>query len=321
MFFVQGVQCFSSVCSRLVFKMFRAMFRVLRAMVLGVQGVQAVVQGVQAVVQGVQITSPLPLDIVSACMTCLKSRHATEIQHTIAGNTYIISGKMLKERFHNKDRCPTATEAKDIAAKRDTTLDLPASQRLIKPWAAGLTELAPTDIEEDTKHRYADIRAYVTAKQPTPPNPTHVTEHATQPPAAQEATRSSSRLLRRENKETQSPSTKPTRPKAGTKRNNEGRQIQTIPEDIVHIIGLDLPGLSSWKVDKACRCKPKNLGSILGAMYGHQEAITNIDGWQWDDINKENYYKVHWKPTIIDKWALPLCAEEGYTPTHITHAN
>ncbi|KAJ9510231.1 hypothetical protein QJQ45_015712 [Haematococcus lacustris] len=271
-------------------------------------------------------------------MTCLKSlgiRHATELQHTIAGHTYIISGQMLKERFHNKvqqkhyialnrlttmatqDRCPTTTEAKDIAAKRDTTLDLPAAQRLIKPWAAGLTELAPTDVEEDTKHRYADIRAYATAKKTTPTEATHVTGHATQPPAAQEAIKSSSRLLRRENRETQSPPTKPARPKAGTKRNTEGRQIQTIPEDIVHIIGLDLPGLSSWKVDKACRCKPKDLGSILGAMYGHQEAITSIDGWQWDGINKESYYKVHWKPTIIDKWALPLCAEEGYTPSHI----
>ncbi|KAJ9511713.1 hypothetical protein QJQ45_018018 [Haematococcus lacustris] len=270
-------------------------------------------------------------------MTCLKSlgiRHATELQHTIAGHTYIISGQMLKERFHNKvqqkhyialnrlttmatqDRCPTTTEAKDIAAKRDTTLDLPAAQRLIKPWAAGLTELAPTDVEEDTKHRYADIRAYATAKKTTPTEATHVTGHATQP-AAQEAIKSSSRLLRRENRETQSPPTKPARPKAGTKRNTEGRQIQTIPEDIVHIIGLDLPGLSSWKVDKACRCKPKDLGSILGAMYGHQEAITSIDGWQWDGINKESYYKVHWKPTIIDKWALPLCAEEGYTPSHI----
>ncbi|KAJ9528280.1 hypothetical protein QJQ45_014257 [Haematococcus lacustris] len=275
-------------------------------------------------------------------MTCLKSlgiRHATELQHTIAGSTYIISGKMLKERFHNKvkqkhyialnrlttmatqDRCPTTTEAKDIAAKRDTTSDLPAAQRLIKPWAAGLTELAPTDVEEDTKHRYADIRAFVIAKKPTsgtqPPNPTHVTEHATQPPATQEAIKSNSRLLRRENRETQPPPTKPARHKAGTKRNTEGRQIQTIPKDIVRTVGLDLPGLSSWKVDKACRCKPKDLGSILGAMYGHQEAITSIDGWQWDGINKESYYKVHWKPTIIDNWALPLCAEEGYTPTHI----
>ncbi|KAJ9520265.1 hypothetical protein QJQ45_030292, partial [Haematococcus lacustris] len=215
-----------------------------------------------------------------------------------------------------QDRCPTTTEAKDIAAKRDTTLDLPAAQRLIKPWAAGLTELAPTDVEEDTKHRYADIRAYVTAKKPTPTEATHVTQHATQP-AAQEAIRSSSRLLRRENRETQSPPTKTARPKAGTKRNTEGRQIQTIPKDIVRTVGLDLPGLSSWKVDKACRCKPKDLGSILGAMYGHQEAITSIDGWRWDGINKENYYKVHWKPTVIDRWALPLCAEEGYTPTHI----
>ncbi|KAJ9507208.1 hypothetical protein QJQ45_004805 [Haematococcus lacustris] len=214
-----------------------------------------------------------------------------------------------------KPTSPFTYLAKDIAAKRDTTLDRPAAQRLIKPWAAGLTELAPTDVEEDTKHRYADIRAYVTAKKPTPTEATHVTEHATQP-AAQETIKSSSRLLRRENREIQSPPTKPARPKAGTKRNTQGRQIQTIPKDIVHTAGLDLPGLSSWKVDKACRCKPKDLGSILGAMYGHQEAITSIDGWQWDGINKESYYKVHWKPTIIDKWALPLCAEEGYTPTH-----
>ncbi|MGQ2964169.1 MAG: PHD finger domain-containing protein, partial [Agrobacterium sp.] len=85
----------------------------------------------------------------------------------------------------------------------------------------------------------------------------------------------------------------------------------------MRIPGLDLPGLSSWKVDKACRCKPTDLGRTLGAMYDHQEAITSIDGWQWDGINKENYYKVHWKPTVIERWALHLCAKEGYTPTHI----
>ncbi|KAJ9517037.1 hypothetical protein QJQ45_002548 [Haematococcus lacustris] len=185
------------------------------------------------------------------CLKCLGIRHATELQHTIAGSTYMISGKMLKERLHNKGVCD-CQEA----------------------------HIGNTTAQPDARDR-------------------------TQPPAAQETIKSSSRLLRRENKESQSPPTKAARPKAGTKRNTEGRQIQTIPKDVVHTVGLDLPGLSSWKVDKACRCKPKDLGSILGAMYGHQEAITSIDGWQWDGINN------------IDKWALALCAEEGYTPTHI----
>ncbi|KAL6744802.1 hypothetical protein V8C86DRAFT_3126514 [Haematococcus lacustris] len=63
---------------------------------------------------------------------------------------------------------------------------------------------------------------------------------------------------------------------------------------------------------------PLPLPSPPRAMYGHQEAITSIDGWQWDGINKENYYKfgsndfkttmrqsahsdlirVHWHPTL-----------------------
>ncbi|KAJ9533313.1 hypothetical protein QJQ45_026358 [Haematococcus lacustris] len=143
------------------------------------------------------------------------------------------------------------------------------------------------------------------------------TERAAAAPAAQAAIKSSSRLLPREQRATPSNPLQPTRLKAGTKRTKDGRHVHTIPADIVRIPGLDLPGLSSWKVDKACRCKLTDLGHILGAMYDHQEVITNIDGWQWDGINKESYYKVHWKPTVIERWALHLCAKEGYTPTHI----
>ncbi|KAJ9506815.1 hypothetical protein QJQ45_030420 [Haematococcus lacustris] len=279
-----------------------------------------------------QASSSNAHDVVSACITCLKSlgiTHASEL--SCEGNTHIITGSMLTSKYGKKVKqkhiialnklaamaaqpsCPDATATRAIRDSRNTSLDLPPDQRKITTWAAGLTELAPTPAVPDTRTRYMDMKAYAVM-------------HATQPatadrdaaaPAVHDATRTSSRLLKREQRATQPPPTEPTLPKAGTKRNNVGRQTQTIPQDIVRIVGLDLPGLSSWKVDKACRCKPKNLGCILGAMYGHQEAITSIDGWQWDGINKENYYKVHWKPTIIDRWALPLCAEEGYTPTHI----
>ncbi|KAJ9508984.1 hypothetical protein QJQ45_028315, partial [Haematococcus lacustris] len=271
-------------------------------------------------------------DVVSASITCLKSlgiQHASEL--SCKDNTHIITGSMLTSKYGKKVKqkhiialnklaamaaqpsCPDATATRAIRDSRNTSLDLPPDQRKITTWAAGLTELAPTPAVPDTRTRYMDMKAYAAmhATQPA------TADRAAAAPAAHDATRTSSRLLKREQRATQSAPTKPTPPKAGTKRNNEGRQTQTIPQDIVRIVGLDLPGLSSWKVDKACRCKPKNLGCILGAMYGHQEAITSIDGWQWDGINKENYYKVHWKPTVIDRWALPLCAEEGYTPTHI----
>ncbi|KAJ9525591.1 hypothetical protein QJQ45_003392 [Haematococcus lacustris] len=279
-----------------------------------------------------QASSSQAHDVVSASITCLKSlgvTHASEL--SCKGNTHIITGSMLTSKYGKKVKqkhiialnklaamaaqpsCPDATVTRTIRDSRNTSLDLPPDQRKITTWAAGLTELAPTPAVPDTRTRYMDMKAYA-VKHATQPATADRTAAA---PAAHEAMRTSSRLLKREQRATQSAPAKPTPPKAGMKRNNEGRQIQTIPEDIVHIIGLDLPGLSSWKVDKACRCKPKDLGSILGAMYGHQEAITSIDGWQWDGINKESYYKVHWKPTVIDRWALPLCAEEGYTPTHI----
>ncbi|KAJ9511682.1 hypothetical protein QJQ45_017980 [Haematococcus lacustris] len=279
-----------------------------------------------------QASSSRAHDVVSASITCLKSlgvTHASEL--SCKSNTHIITGSMLTLKYGKKVKqkhiialnklaamaaqpsCPDATVTRTIRDSRNTSLDLLPDQRRITPWAAGLTELAPTPTVPDTRTRYMDMKAYA-VKHATQPATADRTAAAI---AAHEAIRTSSRLLKREQRATQPATTKPTLPKAGMKRSNEGRQIQTIPEDIVHITGLDLPGLSSWKVDKACRCKPKHLGCMLGAMYGHQEAITSIDGWQWDGINKENYYKVHWKPTVIDRWALPLCAEEGYTPTHI----
>ncbi|KAJ9509771.1 hypothetical protein QJQ45_011629 [Haematococcus lacustris] len=279
-----------------------------------------------------QASSSQAHDVVSASITCLKSlgiTHASEL--SCKGNTHIITGSMLTSKYGKKVKqkhiialnklaamaaqpsCPDATATRAIRDSRNTSLDLPLDQRKITTWAAGLTELAPTPAVPDTRTRYMDMKAYAVmhATQPA------TADRAAAAPAVHEAIRTSSRLLKREQRATQSAPTQPNPPKVGTKRNNEGRQTQTIPQDIVRIVGLDLPGLSSWKVDKACRCKPKNLGCILGAMYGHQEAITSIDGWQWDGINKESYYKVHWKPTVIDRWALPLCAEEGYTPTHI----
>ncbi|KAJ9509925.1 hypothetical protein QJQ45_011465 [Haematococcus lacustris] len=279
-----------------------------------------------------QASSSQAHDVVSASITCLKSLGITRASElSCEGNTHIITGSMLTSKYGKKVKqkhiialnklaamaaqpsCPDATVTRAIRDSRNTSHDLPPDQRKITTWAAGLTELAPTPAVPDTRTRYMDMKAYAVrhATQPA------TADRAAAAPAVHDATRTSSRLLKREQRATQSATTKPTPPKAGTKRNNEGRQTQTIPQDIVRTVGLDLPGLSSWKVDKACRCKPKNLGCILGAMYGHQEAITSIDGWQWDGINKENYYKVHWKPTVIDRWALPLCAEEGYTPTHI----
>ncbi|KAJ9517217.1 hypothetical protein QJQ45_009174 [Haematococcus lacustris] len=258
-----------------------------------------------------QDNSPLPHDIVNASITCLKSlgiKHAYELQQAIAEDTYIISGKMLKDRFGNKvkqkhyialnklaamasrDECPTAIEAKAIADTRDTTLNLPAAQRKIKHWAAGLTELAPIVAEEDSKHRYADIRSYAVAKQPPtqPPAQEPTAECAHQP---DDTRRRSSRLR---NKALNPPPATP-QPKPPPK------------------IGNSLP---SWKANAACERNAKELGITLGAMYDHQESITKIDGWHWNGINKESYYNVHWGPTIIEKWALQMCKEEGYTPMH-----
>ncbi|KAJ9528726.1 hypothetical protein QJQ45_020662 [Haematococcus lacustris] len=271
-------------------------------------------------------------DVVSASITCLKSlgiTHASEL--SCEGNTHIITGSMLTSKYGKKVKqkhiialnklaamaaqpsCPDATATRTIRDSRNTSLTLPPDQRKITPWAAGLTELAPTPAVPDTRTRYMDMKAYA-VKHATQPD---TTVRAAAAPVAHGAIRSSSRLLQREQRATPPNPTEPTRPKAGTKRNKDGRHVHTIPADIVRIPGLDLPGLSSWKVDKACRCKLTDLGHILGAMYDHQEVITNIDGWQWDGINKESYYKVHWKPTVIERWALHLCAKEGYTPTHI----
>ncbi|KAJ9514278.1 hypothetical protein QJQ45_012213 [Haematococcus lacustris] len=278
-----------------------------------------------------QASSSNAHDVVSASITCLKSlgiTHASEL--SCEGNTHIITGSMLTSKYGKKVKqkhiialnklaamaaqpsCPDATATRTIRDSRNTSLTLPPDQRKITPWAAGLTELAPTPAVPDTRNRYMDMKAYA-ATHATQPD---MTERAAAA-AAPDAIRARSRLLQREQRATSSHPTEPTRPKAGAKRHKDGRHVHTIPADIVRIPGLDLPGLSSWKVDKACRGKLTDLGHILGAMYDHQEVITNIDGWQWDGINKESYYKVHWKPTVIERWALHLCAKEGYTPTHI----
>ncbi|KAJ9516866.1 hypothetical protein QJQ45_027280, partial [Haematococcus lacustris] len=278
-----------------------------------------------------QASSSNAHDVVSASITCLKSlgiTHASEL--SCEGNTHIITGSMLTSKYGKKVKqkhiialnklaamatqpsCPDATATRTIRDSRNTSLTLPPDQRKITPWAAGLTGLAPTPAVPDTRTRYMDMKAYA-ATHATQPDTTERAAAA----AAPDAIRARSRLLQREQRATSSHPTEPTRPKAGAKRHKDGRHVHTIPADIVRIPGLDLPGLSSWKVDKACRCKLTDLGHILGAMYDHQEVITNIDGWQWDGINKESYYKVHWKPTVIERWALHLCAKEGYTPTHI----
>ncbi|KAJ9506866.1 hypothetical protein QJQ45_028864, partial [Haematococcus lacustris] len=283
-----------------------------------------------------QDNSPLPHDIVNACITCLKSlgiKNASELQQVIADDTYIISGKMLKDRFGNKvkqkhyialnklaamasrDKCPNAIEAKAIADKRDTTLNLPAAQRKIKHWAAGLTEFAPIEAEEDSKHRYADIRSYAVAKQPLtqPPAQEPTAECAHQP---DDTRRRSSRLRNKAlNPPPTTPQPKPP-PMIGNKRQADDRHTQTIPEAVIHIPIMTLESLSSWKVNAACERNAKELGITLAAMYDHQESITKIDGWHWNGINKESYYNVHWRPTIVEKWALPMCKEEGYTPMH-----
>ncbi|KAJ9511604.1 hypothetical protein QJQ45_007365 [Haematococcus lacustris] len=279
-----------------------------------------------------QSASPLPRDIVSACITCLKSlglAHPSEL--ICQDNIHIMSGDGLRKRFGTKvkqkhiialnrltamatmDHCPTATEAKTILGKRDTTLTLPADQRRIRAWAAGLTELTPHTTAH-TGPRYTDIRAYMTTKtlakdtQPPTPKPTtatarsKLTNNVPKPPTAKQPT---------------------PQPRIGSKRPAEDRHTeaddrhtQTIPDVVTHIPIMTLANLSTWKADTVRQHKNEQLGIMLGAMYGHQESITAIDGWHWNGNNQESYYNVHWRPTIIEKWALQMYKKEGYTPAH-----
>ncbi|KAJ9516740.1 hypothetical protein QJQ45_027152, partial [Haematococcus lacustris] len=279
-----------------------------------------------------QSASPLPRDIVSACITCLKSlglAHPSEL--ICQDNIHIMSGDSLRKRFGTKvkqkhiialnrltamatmDHCPTATEAKTILGRRDTTLTLPADQRRIRAWAAGLTELTPHTTAH-TGPRYTDIRAYMTAKtlakdtQPPTPNPitatagSKLTNNVPKPPTAKQPT---------------------PQPRIGSKRPAEDRHTeaddrhtQTIPDVVTHIPNMTLANLSTWKADTVRQHKNEQLGIMLGAMYDHQESITAIDGWHWNGNNQESYYNVHWRPTIIEKWALQMYKKEGYTPAH-----
>ncbi|KAJ9505970.1 hypothetical protein QJQ45_002733 [Haematococcus lacustris] len=276
-----------------------------------------------------QSASPLPRDIVSACITCLKSlglAHPSEL--ICQDNIHIMSGDGLRKRFGTKvkqkhiialnrltamatmDHCPTATEAKTILGKRDTTLTLPADQRRIRAWAAGLTELTPHTTAH-TGPRYTDIRAYMTlAKDTQPPTPkpttatarSKLTNNVPKPPTAKQPT---------------------PQPRIGSKRPAEDghtqaddRHTQTIPDVVTHIPIMTLANLSTWKADTVRQHKNEQLGIMLGAMYDHQESITAIDGWHWNGNNQESYYNVHWRPTIIEKWALQMYKKEGYTPAH-----
>ncbi|KAJ9511735.1 hypothetical protein QJQ45_022599 [Haematococcus lacustris] len=279
-----------------------------------------------------QSASPLPRDIVSACITCLKSLGLTHPSELICqDNIHIMSGDSLRKRFGTKvkqkhiialnrltamatmEHCPTATEAKTILGRRDTTLTLPADQRRIRAWAAGLTELTPHTTAH-TGPRYTDIRAYMTTKTPAkdtqPPTPTPITatarskltNNAPKPPTAKQPT---------------------PQPRIGSKRPAEDRHTeaddrhtQTIPDVVTHIPIMTLANLSTWKADTARQHKNEQLGIMLGAMYDHQESITAIDGWHWNGNNQESYYNVHWRPTIIEKWALQMYKKEGYTPAH-----
>ncbi|KAJ9525554.1 hypothetical protein QJQ45_003074 [Haematococcus lacustris] len=253
-----------------------------------------------------QSASPLPRDIVSACITCLKSlglAHPSEL--ICQDNIHIMSGDSLRKRFGTKvkqkhiialnrltamatmDHCPTATEAKTILGRRDTTLTLPADQRRIRAWAAGLTELTPHTTAH-TGPRYTDIRAYMTAKtlakdtQPPTPNPitatarSKLTNNVPKPPTAKQPT---------------------PQPRIGSKRpaedrhtEAEDRHTQTIPDVVTHIPIMTLTNLSTWKADTARQHKNEQLGIMLGAMYDHQESITAIDGWHWNGNNQESYY-------------------------------
>ncbi|KAJ9532364.1 hypothetical protein QJQ45_010440 [Haematococcus lacustris] len=96
----------------------------------------------------------------------------------------------------------------------------------------------------------------------------------------------------------------------------DDRHTQTIPDVVTHIPIMTLANLSTWKADTVRQHKNEQLGIMLGAMYDHQESITAIDGWHWNGNNQESYYNVHWRPTIIEKWALQMYKKEGYTPAH-----
>ncbi|KAJ9521499.1 hypothetical protein QJQ45_008789 [Haematococcus lacustris] len=137
-----------------------------------------------------QASSSQAHDVVSASITCLKSlgvTHASEL--SCKGNTHIITGSMLTSKYGKKVKqkhiialnklaamaaqpsCPDATVTRTIRDSRNTSLDLPPDQRRITPWAAGLTELAPTPAVPDTRTRYMDMKAYAV-------------KHATQPATA-----------------------------------------------------------------------------------------------------------------------------------------
>ncbi|MGQ3169004.1 MAG: hypothetical protein ACT6SG_20650, partial [Hydrogenophaga sp.] len=273
-----------------------------------------------------QSTSPLTHDIINAGITCLRSlgvRQASELRHAMVDDTkklqdYIISGKMLQDRFGtkvkqkhlialnrlavmaNQAKCPTEAEAKAITDKRDTSLDLPDAQRRIAPWAAGLTELAPLDIAIDSGPRYADIRAYVMAKNPAQDTQPQAPEPAEEPADPGAGTvRRSSRLRNKALKPSPAAPQPTNPPKQDRKRQADDRHTQTIPEDLLHIPILTLEKLASWRANTACERKDEELGITLGAMYDHQEFMTAIDGWHWNGTNQESYYNVHWRPTII----------------------
>ncbi|KAJ9513531.1 hypothetical protein QJQ45_006180 [Haematococcus lacustris] len=223
-----------------------------------------------------QSASPLPRDIVSACITCLKSLGLTHPSELICqDNIHIMSGDSLRKRSG--------------------------------------TKLTP-HITAHTGPRYTDIRAYMTAKtlakdtQPPTPNPitatarSKLTNNVPKPPTAKQPT---------------------PQPRIGSKRPAEDRHTeaddrhtQTIPDVVTHIPIMTLANLNTWKADTARQHKDEKLGIMLGAMYDHQESITAIDGWHWNGNNQESYYNVHWRPTIIEKWALQMYKKEGYTPAH-----
>ncbi|KAJ9520416.1 hypothetical protein QJQ45_000168 [Haematococcus lacustris] len=168
-------------------------------------------------------------DVVNASITCLKSlgiTHACEL--SCEGNTHIITGSMLTSKYGKKVKqkhiialnklaamaaqpsCPDATATRTIRDSRNTSLTLPPDQRKITPWAAGLTDLAPTSAVPDTRTRYMDMKAYAVMHATQP----DTTERAGAAPAAQAAIKSSSRLLQREQRATPSNPLQPTRLKA-----------------------------------------------------------------------------------------------------------
>ncbi|KAJ9528306.1 hypothetical protein QJQ45_014278 [Haematococcus lacustris] len=143
-------------------------------------------------------------DVVSASITCLKSLGITRASElSCEGNTHIITGSMLTSKYGKKVKqkhiialnklaamaaqptCPDATATRTIRDSRNTSLTLPPDQRKITPWAAGLTELAPTPAVPDTRTRYMDMKAYAVMHATRP----DTTERAAAAPAAHEAIR------------------------------------------------------------------------------------------------------------------------------------